>query len=174
MKKHTSVSCLTALLPAACAAALMFGFSPAAPAQSSTKKPSAPAEKATSKAKEKSKAKPKEAAKDPALKAGKAAEIVKELTPAQKTKLLDLLNKGETEAIAGLPGIGETKAAAIKKARPFQSPDELLKIEGIGLGTLKDIVKHVKAAPPAPKGEKGKGVASRSKKAATPKTAPKK
>jgi DNA uptake protein ComE-like DNA-binding protein len=50
---------------------------------------------------------------------GKAQALAKSLTPSQRTKLLDLINTGDDKALQALPGVGETRAAAIKKARPF-------------------------------------------------------
>ena len=79
---------------------------------------------------------------------GKAQAIADSLTPAQKTKLLALLNEGDEKALTGLPGIGKTRAAAIQKARPLGDPVELVKVEGIGDATLADIVAHAKAGFP--------------------------
>jgi hypothetical protein len=83
------------------------------------------------------------------------------LSAAQKTKLLKLLNEGDDKALAALPGVGVVRAVAIKAARPFAAPTDLLKVVGIGDATFKEIIEHAKAdfPPPAPKakGKKGKG-----------------
>ena len=77
-----------------------------------------------------------------------AMAIVKALTPSQKTKLMDLINAGNDEALQSLPGIGPAKAKAIAKARPFASPVDLVKVDGIGDATLAEIVAHAKAGFP--------------------------
>ncbi len=79
----------------------------------------------------------------------KAVATAKTLTPSQKTKLLDILNKGDDKALQSLPGIGETRAKSIVKARPFTDAVDLVKINGIGDATLEDIVAHAKAGFPA-------------------------
>ncbi len=99
----------------------------------------------------------------------KAEAAVKTLTAAQRTKLLDLLNEGDDKALQSLPGIGETRAAAVKKARPIKEPVDLVKVDGIGDETLIDIVAHAKAGFP----EASKEAAAKPKaEAATKKKAP--
>ena len=78
-----------------------------------------------------------------------ARKAVEPLTPTEKTKLLKLLNEGDTAALTGLPGIGEGRAAAIQKARPFADPAELAEVDGVGLATLGGLVAHAKAGFPA-------------------------
>jgi|GEM_PF-1176737 len=113
-------------------ALILFGLSsPLIAAESSTKK----------------KASAKEEAKEETP-SGKALAAAKSLTPAQRTKLLDLINTGDDKALLSLPGIGETRAAAIKKARPFTDPVDLVKVEGIGDVTLQEIVTHAKSGFP--------------------------
>ena len=80
---------------------------------------------------------------------GRAQVAAKSLTPAQKTKLLTLLNQRDAEALQSLPGIGATRAAAIMKARPILEPVDLVQVEGIGEETLVDIVAHVQAGFPS-------------------------
>lgn len=75
----------------------------------------------------------------------KALAVVKTLTPTQKTKLLDILNKGDEAALDSLPGIGPSRAKTIVKARPFADPVDLVKVDGIGDATLIEIVAHAKA-----------------------------
>lgn len=77
-----------------------------------------------------------------------AQAVAKTLTPTQKTKLLDLLNKGDAEALQTLPGIGPARAKEIVKSRPFENAVDLVKVDGIGDATLTDIVAHAKAGFP--------------------------
>jgi DNA uptake protein ComE-like DNA-binding protein len=91
----------------------------------------------------------KKGEKDPKPSASEAEAITKSLTPSQKTKLMDIVNKGDDAALTSLPGIGATRAAAIKKARPVAGPEDLIKVEGIGESTLKGMVDHAKAGFPA-------------------------
>lgn len=77
-----------------------------------------------------------------------AQATAKTLTPTQKTKLLDLLNKGDAEALQTLPGIGPARAKEIVKSRPFENAVDLVKVDGIGDATLADIVAHAKAGFP--------------------------
>lgn len=74
-----------------------------------------------------------------------AQAAAKSLTPTQKTKLLDILNKGDDKSIQTLPGIGATRAKLVVKGRPFAEPLDLLKVEGIGDATFARIVAHAKA-----------------------------
>lgn len=90
-----------------------------------------------------------------------AVAIAKTLTPSQKSKLLELINKGDDAALQSLPGIGPAKAKGIVKARPFATPAELVKVTGIGEETLADIVAHAKAGFPGD--EKGKPATGKKK-----------
>ncbi len=74
---------------------------------------------------------------------------VKSLTPSQRTRLLDLINHGSEEALLTLPRVGETRAAALKKARPILDLLDLLKVPGIGEQTVIDFVNHARARFPA-------------------------
>jgi hypothetical protein len=76
---------------------------------------------------------------------GKAQALTKSLTPSQRTKLLDLINTGDDKALQALPGIGETRAAAIKKARPFKDPVDLVNVDGIGDQSFAEIIAQAKA-----------------------------
>jgi len=111
---------------------LLVGFSLTAPAAETPAKKKAP-----------TKAEAKE--KEPST---EAVATAKTLTPSQKTKLLDLLNKGDEAALESLPGIGPSRAKSIVKARPFSDPVDLVKVEGIGDVTLAEIVAHAKAGFP--------------------------
>lgn len=79
----------------------------------------------------------------------KSEAEAKSLTPTQKTKLMAVINTGDDKALMSIPGIGETRAAAVKKARPVAEVLDLLKIEGIGEATFSDIIKHAKSGMPA-------------------------
>lgn len=105
-----------------------------------------------------------------------AQATAKTLTPTQKTKLMEILNKGDDAALQSLPGIGETRAKSVVKGRPFAEPLDLLKVEGIGDATFARIVSHAKAdfpekakkkASPKAEGEAAKKKAPAKKKAAS-------
>lgn len=122
----------------------------------------------STKAKEPAKAEAKE--KDAKAKPSKVASpedqlLSSSLSSAQRTKLLIILNTGDDEALMALPSIGTVRAAAIKAARPFAQPTDLIPVAGIGRGTFKGIINHAKADFPAP-APKAKAPA---KKKATPK-----
>jgi DNA uptake protein ComE-like DNA-binding protein len=74
--------------------------------------------------------------------------IAQMLTTTQRIKLLDLLNKGRDDSLRSLPGVGETRLEAIKKARPFNDITEVTQVPGVGEGTFIDFVKHAKAGFP--------------------------
>lgn len=95
----------------------------------------------------------------------KSEGAAESLNPSQKSKLMSIVNEGDQQALVSLPGIGEGRAEAIKKARPLKEPADLLKVEGIGEETLSEIVKHAKAGFPSaePKGETKKQQAGKSK-----------
>ena len=79
---------------------------------------------------------------------GKAQAAADSLTTTQKNKLLKAVNEGDDKTLNELPGIGETRAAAIKKARPVKEAVDLLKIDGIGEGTFLGLVAWAKGEPP--------------------------
>ena len=105
----------------------------------------------------------------------KEEAIAKTLTPTQRTKLLGVLNEGDEKTLMFLPGIGETRAKAIIKARPFAEVTDVVKVEGVGETTFAEMVAHAKAGFPqaekkeAPAAEKKKKAPSAKKKTkATP------
>lgn len=78
--------------------------------------------------------------------------IANTLTFSQRSQLLDLLNHGDDFVLLRVPGIGESRAAAIKKARPFGDVTDVVRIAGIGEGTFAEMVAHVRnGSPPKPK-----------------------
>ena len=54
------------------------------------------------------------------------------------------VNTAGIKMLMRLPGVGETKARRIVKARPFAGPADLLKVKGIGRGTLKKLLPLIK------------------------------
>lgn len=84
---------------------------------------------------------------------GRAQVAAKTLTPVERTRLLTILNEGDDPALQSLPGIGATRTSAIKNARPFTDPVDLVKVEGIGDSTLVEIVAHANAGFPEAKKE---------------------
>ncbi|WP_395719272.1 hypothetical protein [Prosthecobacter sp.] len=124
----------------------------------------------------KKKAAPKKAPVAEETKASAKVEaIAKTLTAAQRTKLLNLLNEGDEKALLAIPGIGETRAAAIKKARPFADVTGVMKVEGVGDTTFAEMVAHAKAGFPDKKEEaKPEGETEKKKAPAKKKAAPKK
>jgi DNA uptake protein ComE-like DNA-binding protein len=77
-----------------------------------------------------------------------ADKELKKLTPAQTASLLKLSNDGSPADLQTIPGVGETKAAAIKKARPIKTASALIMVDGIGEATFDGIVKWVKDGMP--------------------------
>ncbi len=125
--------------------------------------------------KKKSSAKPKAAAAEEAKPSAKVEAVAKTLTPSQRTKLFDLLNEGADKALMTIPNVGETRAAAIKKARPFADVIDVIKVEGIGEGTFAEMVAHAKAGFPQPETKDAKEETTEKKKAPSKaKSAPKK
>jgi DNA uptake protein ComE-like DNA-binding protein len=114
----------------------------------------------------KKKAAPKKApAAEEAKPSAKVEAIAKTLTPSQKTKLLALLNDGDEKELQTIPGVGETRAAAIKKARPFADVTNVVKVEGIGDATFAEMVAHAKAGFPQPEKKESKEEPAEKKKA---------
>ena len=72
-------------------------------------------------------------------------ELANSLTAEQKKQLLEIVNKGDSEALGSLPGVAAVRAKAIQAARPFNSPIDLYQVPGIGEATLKQILNHAKA-----------------------------
>jgi DNA uptake protein ComE-like DNA-binding protein len=98
----------------------------------------------------------------------KSEAEAKTLTAAQKTKLMKVINEGDDKALNALPGVGETRAAAIKKARPVKDVMDLLKVEGIGEETFSELVKYAKSSAAEPK-KKAEGSSDKPKSKSTKK-----
>ena len=72
------------------------------------------------------------------------------LTPAQSTKLLDLVNKGTAKELEAVDGIGEVRAKGIIAKRPFAKAEDVAMVDGIGIETFKNLCTSVKGgAKPA-------------------------
>lgn len=69
------------------------------------------------------------------------------LTPAQKGSITRTINSGDLKAITNLPGIGAVRAAAVIAGRPYDTALDLLRVPGIGEGTLQEIITAAKSAP---------------------------
>lgn len=124
--------------------------------------------------KKKSTAKSKAPAAAEAKPSAKVEAIAKTLTSSQKSKLLDLLNEGDEASLKTIPGVGETRAAAIKKARPFADVTGVVQVEGVGEGTFAEMVAHAKAGFPEPEKKDSKPEASKKKAPAKSKSSAKK
>lgn len=124
----------------------------------------------------KKKAAPKKApAAEEAKPSAKVEAIAKTLTAAQRTKLLNVLNEGDEKSLMAIPGVGETRAAAIKKARPFADVTGVMKVEGVGDTTFAEMVAHAKAGFPDKKeAAKPEGETEKKKAPAKKKETPKK
>lgn len=92
--------------------------------------------------------KPKEKA--PKEASAKDKALADSLSPAQKSKLMGIVNTGDEKELSSLPKVGPIRAAAIKAGRPFKEPTDLLNVMGIGEATFAAIVNHAKADFPAP------------------------
>lgn len=103
----------------------------------------------------------------------KIEAIAKTLTPAQSSKLLALLNEGTEADLVAIPGVGEVRAAAIKKARPFKAVTDVSKVDGVGEATFAEMTAYAKAGFPkaaeAAKSEPKKETAKKKKSTTTKK-----
>ena len=154
----------------------------AAPAAAETKKAEKAEKKAepkAEKAEKKAEAKPE---KKPAAKPGELSDSDKELqadakkqadtlTASQKSKLLDLVNKGDEKAIQEINGLGEVKAKSFIAKRPFTAVEDVVMVDGIGIGTFGNIITFAKGeqAKEEPKKEEKKAAPAKEEKKAEPK-----
>ncbi|WP_035608637.1 helix-hairpin-helix domain-containing protein [Haloferula sp. BvORR071] len=159
---------LTALL---CSAGSLSAAEKATPAKEAAAKP---AEKKGAEAKPAEK-KPGELSDSDKALVEHATKESGKLSVDQKKKLLDLVNTGDDKALGTIPGIGDSKAAQIKKARPLKGVEDLIMVDGIGKKTFDGIVQWtaggMKEATPEPKKEPAKKPEPK-KEPATPKTPP--
>ncbi len=96
---------------------------------------------------------PKTATKTATKKAA-AAEAAHEEDPQHLTKKKDALaagrkiniNTATAEELQELPGIGPVRSAAIIKERPFESVEDIMKVEGIKQGIFGHIKDHISVA----------------------------
>jgi len=75
---------------------------------------------------------------------GEAKKIAAVLTPSQRTKLLAMLNSVEAKELTQIKGVGDSRSAAITRARPIESIEGIRDIKGVGIKTLGNIVDHGK------------------------------
>ncbi len=88
----------------------------------------------------------------------RVAEAKKEadaLTPAQRKKLLGLLNSADAKTLEAVEGIGAGRAKNLIEKRPYAHPEDAVLAEDIGIETFKQLCASVK---PAAKTEKTKEV----------------
>lgn len=91
-----------------------------------------------------------------------AKKLTDTLTPTQKTKLLELLNKGDVKALQEINGVGEKRAQGIIAKRPYATVDGVALVDDVGEKTFANIVAYGKGEQPvpekkpAPKAEEGK------------------
>jgi DNA uptake protein ComE-like DNA-binding protein len=80
----------------------------------------------------------------PTAQAVPAKQVAKPAATTKTTKMEPVdLNTATREQLVALPGIGETYADAIIKARPFKSKDELVSRKLISQATYKKDRSHV-------------------------------
>ncbi len=160
---------LTALL---CSAGSLGAAEKATPAKEAAAKP-AEAKPAGKKEAEKkpADAKPGELSDSDKALVDHATKESGKLSAAQKKKLLDLVNTGDDKALVTIPGIGDSKAAQIKKARPLKGVEDLIMVDGIGEKTFDGIVQWTAGGMKEATPEPAKKPDSK-KEPATPKTPP--
>jgi DNA uptake protein ComE-like DNA-binding protein len=90
-------------------------------------------------------AKPKAPAGEAAKPSAKAEALAATLTAEQRSKLLDIFNKGDDAALTALPGVGEVRAKAIVAVRPIADVTGVLAAKGIGEGIFAQMVSYAKA-----------------------------
>lgn len=99
-----------------------------------------------------------------------AKEMVSDLTTTQKKKLLGLLNDGDVDGLTAITGVGEVRAKAIIKARPYKSVEDLYTVEGVGNKVFGDVIAYGKAPAASGKSAKSKTASKKTSKARKKKT----
>ncbi len=61
----------------------------------------------------------------------------------EQQKLMALLNQGAINELSRIEGVSTVRGSDIKAARPFQKPEDVLAVPGIGKRTFRKIVAHV-------------------------------
>ena len=118
---------------------------------------------ASAKSSKSEKASSKEKAESKISKAdAEAKELVSDLTSTQKKKLLSLLNDGDLAALTAITGVGEVRAKAILKGRPFDSIEDLREVEGVGNKVFGDVVAYGKNPSESAKPTKSKTASKKS------------
>ncbi|NNE90794.1 MAG: hypothetical protein HKN23_04035 [Verrucomicrobiales bacterium] len=67
---------------------------------------------------------------------------VLDLDRDQQIQLMALLNQGAWEEISEVPGVAQFRSRAIQQARPFEAPEEITRVEGVGERTFRAIVSY--------------------------------
>ena len=105
-----------------------------------------------------------------------AKQAANKLTSTQKTKMLTLLNEGNIGDLVAIRGIGKSRAAALAKARPFKSVDQMANVKGVGEAVYTDLLSHAKSLTirrstrqPAKNSTRGKSSAAAAAKTQSPK-----
>lgn len=78
----------------------------------------------------------------PAAVKAKAKSKAKKMKSTDRTELLRLLNRGSSNELQTLPGVGPSTAANIKAARPFNEVADLVDVTGIGEAKYNKIIDH--------------------------------
>lgn len=95
--------------------------------------------------------KPRDPAQTAEAKLAAAKKQADTLTPEQSSKLLELVNKGDSKAIGEVKGIGPKLSGVLIAKRPYSKVEELINVDGIGEGKFKDIIAFAKGQQaPAP------------------------
>jgi competence ComEA-like helix-hairpin-helix protein len=72
-----------------------------------------------------------------------AASTLQNKKDSLAAKALVNINTASKEDLAKLPGIGDKRADAIIQARPFKSPEDLMKVKGIKEGLYNKLKSHI-------------------------------
>ncbi len=92
------------------------------------------------------------------------------LSPAQNTKLLELLNKGTAKELEAVEGIGEVRSKSIIAKRPFAKAEDVAMVDGVGIETFKNLCASVKGGAKPTTEKPAKPAADKPVKATTEKS----